>query len=54
LHHILDKGGNGWLAYGVYRHCQQCFVAVGFIAGGNRNIQRKPPTCCKSLTNFIT
>jgi len=25
-------------------------VAVSFI-GGNR---RKPPTCCKSLTNFIT
>jgi hypothetical protein len=22
--------------------------------GGNRSIQRKPPTCHKSLTNFIT
>jgi len=22
--------------------------------GGNWNIQRKPQTCCKSLTNFIT
>jgi len=26
-------------------------VAVSFIGGGN---QRKPPTCRKSLTNFIT
>jgi hypothetical protein len=22
--------------------------------GGNRNTRRKPQTCCKSLTNFIT
>jgi len=26
-------------------------VMVSFIGGGNR---RKPPTCRKSLTNFIT
>jgi len=26
-------------------------VAVSFIGGGT---QRKPPTCRKSLTNFIT
>jgi len=26
-------------------------VAVSFIGGGNR---REPPTCRKSLTNFIT
>jgi hypothetical protein len=25
-----------------------------FIGGGNRNTQRKPPTCRRSLTNFIT
>ena len=25
-----------------------------FIGGGNRNTRRKPPTCRKSLTNFIT
>jgi hypothetical protein len=24
-----------------------------FIDGGNRNTKRKPPTCRKSLTNFI-
>jgi hypothetical protein len=26
----------------------------GFIGGGNRSTQRKPPTCRKSLTNVIT
>ena len=25
---------------------------VSFIVGGNRSIQRKPPTCHKALTNF--
>ena len=42
------------LAYGVQRHFQQYFsyiVVVSFIGGGNR---RKPPTCLKTLTNFIT
>jgi hypothetical protein len=29
-------------------------VAVSFISGGNQRILRKPPTCRKSLTNFIT
>jgi len=29
-------------------------VAVIFIGEGNRRIRRKPPTCRKSLTNFIT
>jgi len=29
-------------------------VAVSFIGGGNRSTRRKPPTCRKSLTNFIT
>jgi len=28
-------------------------VAVHFIDGGNRSIQRKPSTSGKSLTNFI-
>jgi len=28
-----------------------CIVVVSFIGGGNR---RKPLTCRKSLTNFIT
>jgi len=29
-------------------------VVVSFIGGGNRSTWRKPPTCRKSLTNFIT
>jgi hypothetical protein len=29
-------------------------VAVSFIGGRNRSTRRKPPTCRKSLTNFIT
>ena len=28
-------------------------VAVSFIGDGNWGTQRKPPTCRKSLTNFI-
>ena len=48
----------GWwsvgLIYDVWCHFQQYFsyiVVVSFIGGGNA---RKPPTCDKSLTNFIT
>jgi hypothetical protein len=29
-------------------------VAVSFIGEGNRSTRRKPPTCYKSPTNFIT
>jgi hypothetical protein len=29
-------------------------VAISFFGGGNRGTQRKPMTCSKSLTNFIT
>jgi len=29
-------------------------ATFSFIGGGNRNTQRKPPICSKSLTNFIT
>jgi hypothetical protein len=29
-------------------------VAICFIDGGNRSTWRKPPTCRKSLTSFIT
>jgi len=28
-------------------------VAISFIGGGHQSTRRKPPTCCKSLTNFI-
>ena len=33
---------------------QLYIVMVSFIGGGNRGTRRKPPTCRKSLTNFIT
>jgi len=49
----LFKYGCG---YGIQRHFQQYFsyiVVVSFIGGGNRSTRRKPPTCHKSLTNFI-
>ena len=39
-----------------WRHFQQYLsyiVAVSFIGGGNRSTRRKPPTCHKSLTNYI-
>ena len=39
------------------RHFQQYFsfiVMVSFIGEGNWNTLIKPPTCHKSLTNFIT
>jgi hypothetical protein len=29
-------------------------LEVSFIGGGKWSIRRKPLTCCKSLTNFIT
>jgi len=29
-------------------------VTDSFIDGGNRSTRRKPPSCCKSLTYFIT
>jgi hypothetical protein len=42
---------------GVLRHFQQYFsytVVVSFIGGGKWRTRRKPPTCHKSLTNFIS
>ena len=45
------------LVYGVERLFQQylSYIAtVSFNGGGNLSTQRKPPTCRKSLTNFIT
>ena len=43
--------------YGVQCHFQKYFsyiATVSFIGGGNRSTWRKPQTCRKSLTNFIT
>jgi hypothetical protein len=35
-------------------HFSRADEVISFIGGGNQRTQRKPPTCCKSLTNFIT
>jgi len=32
----------------------QLYNGGQFIGGGNNSTQRKPSTCCKWLTNFIT
>ena len=47
LSHTVDKEAitNKYFSY---------IVVVCFIGGGNRWTSRKPPTCRKSLTNFIT
>ena len=31
-----------------------CIMPISFIDGGNQSTRRKPPTCRKTLTNFIT
>jgi hypothetical protein len=53
----IELSGLMVVVNGVYRHVQQYFsyiVTVRFIGGGNQSTPRKPPTCQKSLTNFIT
>ena len=35
----------------VEENCQQYSI---YIVRGHRSTKRKPPTCCKSLTNLIT
>jgi hypothetical protein len=55
---IIYKCKN-WFGLWCLKPLQQYFsfcyiVAVSFIGGGKQNTQRKPPTCRKSLTNFIT
>ena len=53
---IHNDTSSGFWIYGVKRHVQQHFsyiVAASFIGGGNQSTQRKPPTCWKSLTNWV-
>jgi len=40
--------------FNVITQYLHCIVEVRFIGGGNRSTLRKPPTCRKSLTIFIT
>ena len=43
-----------WFGFMVLNAIFNNIVVVSFIDRGNRRSQRKPPTCRKSLTNFIT
>jgi hypothetical protein len=59
-HHLRKKNQfhkNVYCSW-IYNYlCNQCLspiVAVSFNGGGNSSTQRKPLTCRKSLTNFIT
>ena len=55
VNEILTSPLDG-LVRGVECHFQQYasnMVAISFIGGWNRSTWRKPPTCHKSLTNFI-
>ena len=48
-------GGFGFMACNaIFNIISVIIVAVSFIGGGNWSTQIKPPTSCKSLTNFIT
>ena len=55
-HIIIDI----WLVYlfkvfnATFNNIFSYIVAVSLIGEGNQSTQRKPPTCRKSLTNFIT
>jgi hypothetical protein len=44
----------GWWCLSSLSTTFHFFVVICFIGGGNRSTQRKQPTCCKSLTIFIT
>ena len=55
VNEILTSPLDG-LVHGVERHFRQYasyIVGISFIGGWNRSTRRKPPTCHKSLTNFI-
>jgi len=52
---LFDKSNKGlglWCLTPLSKYFSY-MVAVSFIGGGNRSTRRKPPTCRKSLTNFI-
>jgi hypothetical protein len=43
-----------WLVYGHFHQYFNNMEAASFIGGKNQSARGKPPTCRKSLTNFIT
>ena len=38
----------------IFQQYFSYILVISFIGGGNQSTRRKPPTCQKSLTNFIT
>ena len=51
---ILTRNVTNYVFVCLFWWCFSFIVAVSFTGGGNRRTQRKPLTCRKSLTNFIT
>jgi hypothetical protein len=50
----FNKGVRGLWCLTPFQQYISYIMAVSFIGGGNWSTRRKPPTCRKSLTNFIT
>jgi hypothetical protein len=44
----------GEIFHEIFRFVLSCHFEVSFIVGGNQRTRRKPLTCRKSQTNFIT
>jgi hypothetical protein len=49
---VLDGGCGLWCLKPLSTIFQLYIVVVNFVGGGNWSAWRKPPSCCKSLTNF--
>ena len=54
LSHVKSYVCLHWLMVFNFEQYFSYIVAVSFIGWGNRRTRRKPLTCRKSLTNFIT
>jgi hypothetical protein len=52
--HKTEKNGTRKMLEKKKHNISVIFVTVSFIGGGNQSIPRKPLTCRKSLTNFIS
>ena len=50
----IQMHSNIWSVVNMPSYNETFIVAVSFIGGGSRSTRRKPPTCHKSLTSFIT
>ena len=54
LQYSNDKIGLWLMVFYTTSTIFQLYHGSQFIGGGNQSTWRKPPTCRKSLTNFIT